>query len=42
MQPCRKDTKERLVDLLPDRWTPPGPAQAMTGTAALGVTESVA
>ncbi len=28
--------KERLVDLLPDRWTPPDPTEATTETATLG------
>ena len=32
--------KERLVDLLPDRWTPSAPTEVTTGTAALGVAES--
>jgi transposase len=33
--------KGRLADLLPDRWAPPDPAEATTGTAALGVAGSV-
>ena len=33
--------KERLVDFLPDRWTPPGATEATTGTAGLDVAEPV-
>jgi hypothetical protein len=33
--------EDRLVDLLPNRWTPPDPTETTTGTAALGVAESV-
>jgi hypothetical protein len=32
--------KERLVDLLPDRWTSSAPTEVTTGTAPLGVAES--
>jgi hypothetical protein len=33
--------KERLADLLPDRWTPPEATEATTGTAGLDVAEPV-
>jgi len=33
--------KERLADLLPERWTPPEATAATTGTAGLDVAESV-
>jgi hypothetical protein len=32
--------KGQLVELLPDRWKPRDPAEATTGTAALGAAES--